>query len=321
MMTSASVFRTVVKATASSALLALIAFPTAAWAQVGYVHEVSGAVSIQQPAGKSMTAQAGEKFAPGTVFGTGASGTVTLRFTDGQIVVMSPDSVARIGQYRYIAKNAKQSNSAVILTKGEMRFVTGEIGSQHPEGIKITAGMSPIVILQPGGADFVVKVNGDTREEVGLAAVALGEIGVITPYGRIERIEANNYAPWAPGRAPLPPMPLAAAPAMVQAVATGLFAMIVPSNAPVELNAAASTAAIVAVADFSTSPKPSQDALKFPLGDVGALLAALPATAAGTSQSPGGAPAQVAANASVPLAPVPPPVTSGGGGDCRGSHC
>lgn len=319
MMASAIVCKAVKAFAASCLLLALTAFSTVAWAQLAYVHEVSGTVSLQQTPGKAVPAQIGDTFGSGTILSTGISGKATLKFADGQIVLLSSDSILRVGQYRYDAKNLKQSGSTVTLTKGEMRFVTGVIGAERPEGIRITVGLSTLGILKPGGADFIVKVNSVDGQEFGLAAVAMGEIGVLTPYGKIVKIEASQMAPWQPGRALTLPTPIAAAPAVIQAAATALFAILVPANAPVNV----ASAAVGATFTVSVTTGPTVSAAsKFSFSDAAALLAALPATAAGTAQAQVSAPIQVAANATgFPVAPVPPPVTSGGSGRCRGSDC
>ena len=219
-------------------LLALAAFSSAAWAQVGYVHEVSGSVSIQRVAARAVAAKVGDMFEAGTVFRTGTDGKLILKFADGEVVALGVHSALRVGQYRYVANNLRQSTSTLELMKGEMRFVTGSIGAANREGVHIIAGSSMIGILSPGGADFTVSVNPDP-EEVGHAVVALGEISVRTPYGQIRKITAGQYAPWQSGRTPPRPMPFAAAPAVVQATAAALWATLLPANTPVAIAAAA----------------------------------------------------------------------------------
>lgn len=305
------------KLAASCLLFALAVFPAIVSAQIGYVHEVTGVGSIQKPASKSSDAQPGDTFEPGTVFMTG-SGTVTLKFADGQVLVLSPDSILRVGRYRYAEKSIKQSASLVVLEKGEMRFITGAIGAEFPEGIRITSGKSDLSVLKPGGADFIVRVNPEP-EEVGLVAVAKGEIGVRTPYGKIEKIEATKFAPWQPGRALLPAAPIASAPAVLQATMTSQFATVVPGNTPVNVASAAFAATFTSFVALTTNPPQTEIAAgpgKFSLNELAVLLAALPATAAGPIQQ-----VAVVSTGEPPLGYVPPAVTSGGGGRCTGSGC
>lgn len=226
-------------------LLALAAFSSVAWAQAGYVHEVSGTVSIQRVSAKAAPAKVGDTFESDTVFRTGADGKVILKFADGQVVALGVDSALRIGKYRYLADNLRQSISTMEFLRGEMRFVTGLIGAANREGVRITAGNSMIAIQQAGGADFTAAVNPDPQE-VGYAVVALGEISVRTPYGPIYRIASGQYVPWRPGHTPPLPLPVAAAPAAVQAAAGWWWATVLPTATPVAVESAARAAVAMA---------------------------------------------------------------------------
>jgi hypothetical protein len=242
-------------------LLALAAFSAAPWAQArtgaretsaansscagGYVHEASGFGSIQKVAAKAVTAKVGDVFETGAVFRTGPAEKTILKFADGQIVALGPNSAMRVGRYCYLADSPMLSRSSMELIKGEMRVVTGRIGSANPEAMQIAAGDSLLSLLKSGGADLTVSVNPDPRE-VGYAAVARGEISLSTPYGPIYRISANQYAPWQPGRSPQPAIPYAAAPAVVQASLAGLLSAVLPGNTPVVVETAARTASVVA---------------------------------------------------------------------------
>jgi len=248
-------------------LLALAAFSTAVLAQPrtdtninasatsavssgcqgGYVHEVTGSGSIQKAAAKAVRASAGDVFESETVFRTGPAETIILKFADGQVVALGPNSALHIGRYCYLANSLGQSSSNLELLKGEMRVVTGLIGSANPEAMHVTAGDTLLSIQKPGGADFTVSVNPDPRE-VGYAAVARGEIAASTPYGPIYKILANQYAPWQPGRSPQPAIPYAAAPAVVQANLAGLLSAVLPNSTPVNIESAARAASAVATA-------------------------------------------------------------------------
>lgn len=229
-------------------LLAFAAFSSAAWAQAGYVHEVSGTVSMQKPSTRATPAKVGDTFESETVFRTGIDGRVTLKFADGQIVALGADSTLRIGQYRFVANNIAQSTSTLALLKGEMRYVAGVIGAGNREGVRISAGESTVSILKPGGADFTVMVKNDGQEH-GVVAVTLGEVAVRTPYGQINKIAMGQFVPWQPGRALPLPAPLAAAPAVIQAAERALLATALPSNTPVAIEPAARAAVAAAAAN------------------------------------------------------------------------
>lgn len=309
MITLTLVYKKVSTGAAICLLLVMAAFSAAATAQVGYVYEVSCTVSIQRPSSKPIAARVGDTFASDTIFRTGINGKATLKFSDGQIVVLGADTVFRAGQYRFDVNNARQSSSAVTLSKGEMRFVTGVIGADHREGILITAGISTISILKPGGADFTVAINPDPRE-VGFVAVAFGEIGARTPYGATGKVAPSQFVPWQPGRTLTFPAPVAAAPAVIQAATMGLFATVVPASAPVNVASAADAARVVALPATAACAAQAEFLAGWGEVSIADWLAALPATAAGPASAGG-----------FPIAAILPPVTPGSGGRCTGSVC
>lgn len=258
---------------ACCALLALAVFSSAAWAQAGYVHEVSGNVSIHRVSDRARPAKAGDTFETDTVFRTGTDGKAILKFADGAVVALGADSAMRVGQYRCLASNLRQSSSTVELMKGEMRFVTGLIGEANREGLRIIAGSSAISIQKAGGADFTVAVNPDPQK-VGYAVVALGEISVRTPYGPIYRITTGQYVPWRSGRSPSLPMPVAAAPAVVQAAAAALGATLLPTDTRMAVASAACTA--VASAARAAVASAARSAAAAEVGPAMAAVAADP---------------------------------------------
>ncbi len=227
-----------------------------AWAEAGYVHEISGRVLTAAETGSAAPARVGATFDSGTEFRTGTNGKAILKFADGQVVALNSDSELRVGSYRYVANNVTQSTTALELRQGELRYVAGQIGRTHREGVRLTAGNSTVSIQRAGGADFVVFVT-PRPQEVGAAVVAAGEISVRTPYGPIGRVDAGQYAPWQPGRTPLP-LPLAAAPAVVQAGTASLWESVLPASAPVAVVPAA-RAAVVAAADTLPQAAPNID--------------------------------------------------------------
>jgi hypothetical protein len=222
-----------------------------------------------------------------------------------------------------------------------MRYVTGVIHAENDAGVSISAGASLIDILNAGLADFTVMVN--TRDqEVGVLAVAAGEISVHTPYGPISKIETGQAASWQPGGGPRLPEPLGAFAADVQAGMAALSATALPENTPVVVASAARAAAAVAAASraqaavnanpgnaqlqaaaqaaadqANTASQAAAAAAQAVAATVFAsTLAALPATAAGPAQGqvPPTAPALLP-----PAAPINPAVTPGGGGGCAGA--
>jgi len=220
---------------------------TTALAQAGYVHAISGVVSVQRSGAEAAQAKLGDKFDSNTTFRSGASSKVTLKFADGQVVALDADTALRVGRYEYVPGSARVGESTTELIKGEMRFVAGLIGAAKPEAVRVFAGDSIISVHKSGGADFSVMVNPGAQES-GYAVVALGEIGVRTPSGPITTIAADQYAPWRAGRTPPLPIPLDAAPATVQAAVAGLLTALLPASTPVSVASASQTVVRTAAA-------------------------------------------------------------------------
>lgn len=340
--------------------VALAAFSSAAWPQAGYLHNVSGLVSIQREAGKVEAAKAGDKFDANTAYRTGGDGKLMLKFADGQVVALGADSALRVGQYHYDPASRSQNRSTIELMQGEMRFVAGLIGAANSEGVRVIAGNS-VINMSPGGADFSVGVK-PGAQEAGYIAVALGEISARTPSGDIGKIAAGQYAPWQPGRTPALPVPLAAAPATIQASVAAQWAAVLPASTPVEVASAARTAAAVAAVGPAMASV-SVDARLAAVAEANRAQAAatanpqnaqLRAAAQGatelanlaTQETAAASEAGIAAKAiatmlqdlpptaagpalaQVPAAPAAPPaapvmvaVTPGAGGGCTGSKC
>lgn len=250
----------------------------------GFVNSVSGVVLIRRGSGKFEPAKAGDLFGPGTIFSTGPDGNVVLLFADGQNITLNKDSVLRIDDFRFDARNVKASRARLGLVSGMMRFVTGAIHTDNHDGLMVTAGSATVDIVSKDTTAFVVEVD-SRSQDVGSAAAIVGEIAIDTPTGVAVRIAADQFTRWQMGAAPSAPAPLAAAPAVFQAAVAAARATVLGSNLPIDLQAAALQAA----------------------------LSALPPTAAGQPQ--------LQAQAPLPAAVILPTVTPGGGGGCVGSPC
>lgn len=73
---------------------------------------------------------------------TGNDGRSQVRFIDGAIISLRPDTKLRIDDYRY-SGNKKNENSVMTLIKGGFRTITGAIGKEH---YKVNSRMATIGI-------------------------------------------------------------------------------------------------------------------------------------------------------------------------------
>jgi hypothetical protein len=203
-------------------------FAIDASAQIGHLYGLSGSATLKKGTGRPVAAKVGDAFETGTTVATGGDGRVALKFADGQVVVLGPGSTLNAQQYRFDAQDVRGSGLAIALEgTGTMRFMGGVIASRNHQAVRISAGESTVSVVRAGGVDFTITVR-DPGQEVGVAAVTTGEICVRTPYGPICSIDPGQAAWWGPGRPLAPPVPLAAAPAAIQAELAALLAIPTP---------------------------------------------------------------------------------------------
>lgn len=231
-------------------LIAILALtPGAALGQAGYVHALSGEATLQDARG-GRAAKAGDTFLQGTTFRTAGNGRLIVKFEDGQLVALQPNTTFRVDRYRYDPRNPRSSSSAISMSAGALRFVTGVIGATDERTIEVATG-----VLRVFRGTDVTLVAGAESAPGQAVAVNAGLAYVQTMPGTI----SDNYSPYSTlsvivgvgqfttaqaGRPPLLAGPIESAPAAVQAAINSLAAAALPSNQPVVVAAAARAAAV-----------------------------------------------------------------------------
>ena len=190
-----------------------------ATATVGIVNSVTGVVLVRNANGSESTAKVGDVVTRGTIVSTGVGGEAVLLFPDGQHVTLNSDSTVRVEEYRYEVNDIKSSRTNLALTTGIMRVVTGAINAEHPDALRITAGDATISVRSRDATSFVVESDTKNGRETGSLAVIVGEVFVERPDKTNIIVETDKYTRWQPFLSPLEPLPVAAAPAYVQAMA------------------------------------------------------------------------------------------------------
>lgn len=219
----------------------------------GFISSASGQVFLRKGSGPDVPAKVGDVFGPGTTFRTGSGSTVVLLFADGQNATLSGDSVLRIDEYRFDPREIKSSRATIGLLSGILRLVTGAIHMDNPNALLVSAGNASVGLLSRDVTAFVVEVDPKSLG-VGAAAVIVGEISIQTAAGAPVIVDSDQFTRWQPGTRPAVPIPLAAAPAIFQAVVAASRATIVPSTAPLDVQSAALQAAITALPPTSAGP-------------------------------------------------------------------
>jgi len=284
-------------------LAALALIPSTVRGQVGYVHEVTGNVRMQNGNGAAVAAKAGDTFGQGTSFETSANGRVVIKFEDGQLAALLPNTTLRIDRYTYDPRNPRASDSGVSLERGALRFVTGLIGSTNREALRLAAGAFTVHVR---GTDVTLLAN-PAGKPTQTAAVNLGGVLLETGVGSI-RVFTGQFTTMTTGQLPNPAGPVTIAPAAVQATVNSLAAISLPINTPVVVPSAARAAAAgeeAKIAMAKAAAAPNDEELR--IAAQSAQSAAAEATRTATSQA---AVAYKAAILAGYLPPTPPAFSS-----------
>lgn len=238
----------------SLSLAALVLIPGAVLGQAGYVHEVTGTVRMQNGAGEAI-AKAGDTFVQGMSFQTSGDGRAVIKFEDGQLAALLPNSTLRIVEYTYDPRNPRVSSSNMSLERGALRFVTGVIGATNQEALRLGARAFTVHMR---GTDVTLLAN-PADQGTQTAAVNLGGVLLQTGVGSI-RVGTAQFSSMTSGRVPNQAGPISTAPAAVQAAVNALAAMSLPINTPVLVASSARAAAAEAQARLATAAAESNPA-------------------------------------------------------------
>ena len=186
------------------------AWPVQVLAGAGLVQFAAGEVQLRRGADTSAATQ-GAVVESGDVIVTGAAGRAQIRFSDGGLVALYPNSQFTITRYADTG-NPAQESFAVSLLQGGLRAVTGLIGKRNAQNYKVT---TPTAVVGIRGSAFLVTfdVQGDLlvsgeQDEIEVCTEA-GCVGVKA--GESVRVVASHQLPlYTHTRAvlPLPPAPI-----------------------------------------------------------------------------------------------------------------
>jgi len=116
---------------------------------------VSGSVSAQTGAAAARAVRQGDTLRAGDTVITGAGASAVLKFEDGQIAALGPNSRMVIQTFEYNAQS-QSGNIVLNLITGGMRAITGLIGKASPQRVTYKAGNYTIGIR---GTDVNIASN------------------------------------------------------------------------------------------------------------------------------------------------------------------
>ena len=187
-------------------LAAFAALGSALAAPVGYVHEVKGSVTLRD-AGKAVApAKVGDVFEQGATFITGADGQVTIKFEDGQLALLTPNTQFVATTYVFNRTDNTQSNVLFSLARGGLRFVSGLIASKNNEKFAIR---TPTATAGVRGTDGTIVLDA----ALGMSMTVKDGVVTLTVGGQTVVVNAGQVTFVPVGGTPSAPVALASLPA------------------------------------------------------------------------------------------------------------
>lgn len=173
------------------ALALAAAYPCASYAAgAARIDFASGTVTAISASGSQRSLAKGAEIGNGEAVVTGPNGRAQLRFTDGGMVSLQPQSEFRIDDYRFSGRSGGEEKGFFSLLKGGMRTITGLIGRENRSGYQVTTTVATIGIrgteytagLNPDGSELLVHTGEGLVEvcnNVGCVLLGSGESGSV----------------------------------------------------------------------------------------------------------------------------------------------
>jgi ferric-dicitrate binding protein FerR (iron transport regulator) len=136
----------------------LLAINFAAWAATP-AGQVILAVGKLEAIGSDQTTrslQRGTAFYQEDTLVTGGDSQAKLRFTDGTLITLNPNSRIRVDSYHYQAGGGSNNSYIVSLTTGGFRTVSGAIAKEDSQAYQVR---TPVATIAIRGTDYSVAFN------------------------------------------------------------------------------------------------------------------------------------------------------------------
>jgi len=135
------------------------------------VYVVSGNVYIRHGKKAAHKVVGSEAVSSATAISTGKNSSALIKFEDGETVTMQANSVLIVRNYRYRPAKVRSNSIVLSMFKGGMRFITGLIGQNNRDAVRLKTPNATIGIR---GTDFMVRVvNGKMYSKVNTGAIDL----------------------------------------------------------------------------------------------------------------------------------------------------
>lgn len=156
-----------------------------------------GAVSYIRD-GKESPAPRNTVILSGDTLHTGATSNAQIRFDDGGVVALRPNTEFKVNAFNYKGKNDGSESASVSLLKGGVRAVTGAIGRANHDNYKVDAVVATIGIRGTGFnivlCDEACKQTDKKLQDGLYAGVFEGRIALSNQSGSTLELGVNQFA-------------------------------------------------------------------------------------------------------------------------------
>lgn len=197
------------------AIVGLAAVSISAWAGRAYISEIAGSVSLASGNNAPRQAVRDDEVAKGMIIRTGNASRAVLKFEDGQVVSMKANSTFKVRAYSFNPGKIEKSVAVFSMYKGEIQFVSGEIGKRKSNTFRLA---TPDATIGIKGADFIVAI----KDNVTYSQVMSGTVMLTNAAGKVA-LNAGQTVSVSSAKV-LP------APVSVAAIPVGIFIAAIPDS-------------------------------------------------------------------------------------------
>jgi len=139
--------------------------------RIGEVTLVIGQSEIERQSSPINSVRKGDSISQGDVIKTTGNGHVHVRFIDGALVSVRPNSILTIQEFQYKPTDPAASVVRMSLIKGEVRSVSGAAAQAAKDKFRLN---TPLVAIGVKGTDFVTQTSAQgTRVSVNQGAIVM----------------------------------------------------------------------------------------------------------------------------------------------------
>lgn len=140
-------------------LLVLLGSVARAAGPVGEITLAIGRAGLERGAAPAQEPQKGTAVHQGDVIRTSSNGHVHIRFIDGALVSIRPNSIFSIQEFQYNPANPAASTVRLNLEAGEARAISGAAAQAAKERFRLN---TPLVAIGVKGTDFITQAGRQT---------------------------------------------------------------------------------------------------------------------------------------------------------------